>query len=159
MADQTPPAEGRGPDTGPESENMLRYRDDAPVAHAAVTVDAFLDQSNAAAVRAEPGDDARDLIPHLERLDLVEVNFPAFGDGRGYSSARILREAGYDGELRAVGDVLVDQLAYMRRCGFDAFDPDAPLDPEDVEAAFARWPEVYQSAADARTPIWSKRHA
>ena len=156
MADQTPPAEGRGPDTGPESENMLRYRDDAPVAHAAVTVDAFLDQSNAAAVRVEPGDDARDLIPHLERLDLVEVNFPAFGDGRGYSSARILREAGYDGELRAVGDVLVDQLAYMRRCGFDAFDPDAPLDPQDVEAAFARWPEVYQSAADARTPIWSK---
>ena len=128
MADQTPPAEGRGPDTGPESENMLRYRDDAPVAHAAVTVDAFLDQSNAAAVRVEPGDDARDLIPHLERLDLVEVNFPAFGDGRGYSSARILREAGYDGELRAVGDVLVDQLAYMRRCGFDAFEVpgDAP---------------------------------
>ena len=61
--------------------------------------------------------------------------------------------------MRAVGDVLVDQLAYMRRCGFDAFDPDAPLDAEDVEAAFARWPEVYQSAADARTPIWSKRHA
>ena len=159
MADQTPPAEGRGPDTGPESDTMLRYREDDPVAHAAVTVDAFLDQSNAAAVRVEPGDDARELIPHLERLDLVEVNFPSFGDGRGYSSARILREAGYAGELRAVGDVLVDQLAYMRRCGFDAFDPDAPLDAEDVEAAFARWPEVYQSAADSRTPIWSKRHA
>ena len=159
MVDQTPPAEGRGPDTGPESDTMLRYREDDPVAHAAVTVDAFLDQSNAAAVRVEPGDDARELIPHLERLDLVEVNFPSFGDGRGYSSARILREAGYAGELRAVGDVLVDQLAYLRRCGFDAFDPDAPLDAEDVEAAFARWPEVYQSAADARTPIWAKRHA
>ena len=75
------------------------------------------------------------------------------------AGVRYLREAGYEGELRAVGDVLVDQLAYMRRCGFDAFDPDAPLDPQDVEAAFARWPEVYQSAADARTPIWSKRHA
>ena len=139
--------------------DTLRYRDDETVDHPAVTVDSFLDQSNASAVRIEPGDDARELLPHLERLALVEVNFPAFGDGRGYSSARILREAGYDGELRAVGDVLVDQLAYMRRCGFDAFDPDAPLDPEDVEAAFARWPEVYQSAADARTPIWSKRHA
>ena len=137
----------------------LRYRDDQPVDHPAVTVDAFLDQSNAAAVRIEPGDDARELLPHLGRLSLVEVNFPAFGDGRGYSSARILREAGYEGELRAVGDVLVDQLAYMRRCGFDAFDPDAPLDAEDVEAAFARWPEVYQSAADSRTPIWAKRHA
>ncbi|MDG5748950.1 DUF934 domain-containing protein [Qipengyuania sp. XHP0207] len=138
---------------------LLRYRDDETVDHPAVTVDAFLDQSNASAVRIEPGDDARDLLPHLERLALVEVNFPAFGDGRGYSSARILREAGYDGELRAVGDVLVDQLAYMRRCGFDAFEPDQQLNKDDVEAAFERWPEVYQSAADDRTPIWTKRHA
>lgn len=139
--------------------DLLRYRDDETVDHPAVTVDSFLDQTNAAAVRIEPGDDARDLIPHLERLALVEVNFPAFGDGRGYSSARILREAGYDGELRAVGDVLVDQLAYMRRCGFDAFEPDQQLDMDDVKAAFERWPEVYQSAADTRTPIWAKRHA
>ena len=137
----------------------LRYRDDQPVDHPAVTVDAFLDQSNAAAVRIEPGDDARELLPHLGRLSLVEVNFPAFGDGRGYSSARILREAGYEGELRAVGDVLVDQLAYMRRCGFDAFEPDQQLDKDDVQAAFDRWPEVYQDAADDLTPIWTKRHA
>ena len=136
----------------------LRYRDDQPVDHPAVTVDAFLDQSNAAAVRIEPGDDARELLPHLGRLSLVEVNFPAFGDGRGYSSARILREAGYEGELRAVGDVLVDQLAYMRRCGFDAFEPDQQFDMDDVKAAFERWPEVYQNAADDRTPIWTKRH-
>ncbi len=72
----------------------LRYRDDDPVDHPAVTVDSFLDQSNASAVRIEPGDDARDLIPHLERVALVEVNFPAFGDGRGYSSARILARSG-----------------------------------------------------------------
>ena len=137
----------------------LRYRDDQPVDHPAVTVDAFLDQSNAAAVRIELGDDARELLPHLGRLSLVEVNFPAFGDGRGYSSARILREAGYEGELRAVGDVLVDQLAYMRRCGFDAFEPDQQLDKDDVQAAFDRWPDVYQDAADDRTPIWTKRHA
>ena len=62
----------------------LRYRDDQPVDHPAVTVDAFLDQSNAAAVRIEPGDDARELLPHLGRLSLVEVNFPAFGDGRDF---------------------------------------------------------------------------
>ena len=139
--------------------DTLRYREDEPVDHPAVTVDAFLDQSNASAVRIEPGDDARELVPHLERLALVEVNFPAFGDGRGYSSARILREAGYEGELRAVGDVLVDQLAYMRRCGFDAFEPDQQFDMDDVEAAFDRWPDVYQKAADTRTPIWAKRHS
>lgn len=136
----------------------LRFRDDEPADHPGVTVDAFLEQSNSDAVRVEPGDDARALIPHLERLRLIEVNFPVFGDGRGYSSARILREAGYAGELRAVGDVLVDQLAFMRRCGFDSFDPDQPLDPADAKAALERWPEVYQPAADARTPIWAKRH-
>ncbi len=139
-------------------EVQFRFRDDAPVDHPAVTVDAFLDQTNAAAVRIEPGDDARDLLPHLERLALVEVNFPAFTDGRGYSAARILREAGYAGELRAVGDVLVDQLAFMRRCGFDSFAPDQRLDPVDAEAALARWPHVYQPAADPGIPIWTLRH-
>ena len=137
---------------------IIRFRDDEPVDHPAVTVDSFLDQSNANAVRVEPDDDARELIPHIGQLQLVEVNFPAFGDGRGYSSARILREAGYDGELRAVGDVLVDHVAYMRRCGFDAFEPDAALNPDDLQTALDRWPEIYQSAADARQPIWSKRH-
>jgi uncharacterized protein (DUF934 family) len=137
---------------------QFRFRDDEPVDHAAVTVDSFTEQSNAAAVRIEPGDDARVLIPHLDRISLVEVNFPAFGDGRGYSSARVLREAGYTGELRAVGEVLVDQIAYLRRCGFDAFAPDTRMDEGDVEAALARWPQVYQTAADARTPIWRLRH-
>ena len=138
--------------------DILRFRDDEPVDHAQVTVDAFLEQSNAAAVRIEPGDDARALIPHLDRLRLIEVNFPAFGDGRGYSSARILREAGFKGEIRAVGDVLVDQIAYMKRCGFDAFDPDKELNAEDVETALSRWPEVYQRPVDDRTPIWALRH-
>ena len=137
---------------------QLRFREDEPVDHAAVTVDSFLDQSNAAAVRIEPGDDARALLPHLGRIALVEVNFPVFGDGRGYSSARILREAGFTGELRAVGDVAVDQIAYMRRCGFDAFAPDKALDQADVQAAFDRWPDVYQPAADGRVPIWQLRH-
>ena len=138
--------------------DILRFRADEPADHPGVTVDAFLDQSISNAVRVEPGDDARALIPHLGRLRLIEVNFPVFGDGRGYTSARILREAGYEGELRAVGDVLVDQLAFLRRCGFDAFDPDHTLDPADAEAALARWEDVYQPAADGRTPIWAKRH-
>jgi len=136
----------------------MRFREDEQVADPAVTVSSFGEQTNAAAVRLEPGDDARDLLPHLERLKLVEVNFPVFGDGRGYSAARILREAGYAGELRAVGDVLVDQLAFMRRCGFDSFTPDAALDPADTDAAFARFAEVYQPTADGRVPIWAKRH-
>ncbi len=140
------------------AEAQFRFRADEPVADPGVTVDSFAGQTNASAVRLEPGDDARLLVPHLARLRLVEVNFPSFGDGRGYSSARILREAGYTGELRAVGEVLVDQIAFMRRCGFDAFAPDAALDPADAEAAFARYAEVYQPAADGRTPVWQRRH-
>ena len=136
----------------------LRYRDDEPVDHPAVTVDSFLDQTNANAVRIEPGDDARLLLPLLDRLALVEINFPSFGDGRGYSAARILREAGYTGELRAVGDVLIDQLSHMRRCGFDAFAPDTPFDEEDAARAFATWDNVYQHAADRRRPIPELRH-
>lgn len=123
-----------------------------------VTLDAFLDQSNATAVRLEPDDDARALIPFLERLSLIEIAFPKFRDGRGYSSARILREAGYSGELRAQGDVLVDQIAFMKRCGFDSFSPEASLNQADVEAALSRYDHVYQGAADAAVPVWKLRH-
>lgn len=123
-----------------------------------VTLDAFLNQSNATAVRLEPDEDARALIPYLDRLQLIEIAFPSFRDGRGYSAARILREAGYVGEMRAQGDVLVDQIAFMQRCGFDSFAPEKPLNAADVEAALARFPHVYQRAADAAVPIWKLRH-
>lgn len=136
----------------------LRYRDDEPVADPAVTVDSFAEQSNATAVRIEPGDDARELLPWLDRLSLVEINFPSFGDGRGYSAARILREHGYEGEIRAVGDVLLDQLSHMRRCGFDAFAPDVPISQAAADKALATWPEVYQRTGDGRPPIWALRH-
>jgi uncharacterized protein (DUF934 family) len=136
----------------------LRYRDDAVHEEPPVTLDSFLDQSNATAVRLEPGEDVRALLPHLDRLALIEVAFPAFRDGRGYSAARILRESGYTGELRAAGNVLVDQILPMRRCGFDAFAPDAPLDLVAVELALGRFEYVYQSAADAAPPVWKLRH-
>ena len=137
---------------------QIRLRDDEACMEPAVTLDAFAEQTNAVAVRIEPGGDARELLPHLDRLARVDIAFPAFTDGRGYSAARILREAGFKGELRAVGDVLVDQIAYMRRCGFDAFAPERPLDEDDVKAAFDRWPNVYQPTVDDRTPIWTLRH-
>lgn len=136
----------------------LRFRDDEPLEEPAVTLDAFLGQPDATAVRIEAGDDARLLLPYLDRLKLIEVSFPRFRDGRGYSSAQILRENGYTGELRAEGDVLVDQLLFMRRCGFDSFAPAAPMDPAVVDAALSRFDAVYQSAADAAVPVWKLRH-
>lgn len=143
--------------TSPD-EVQFRFRDDDVADHGTITVDAALDQSNATAVRIEPGDDARLLLPFLDRLALIEVNFPSFADGRGYSAARILREAGFEGELRAVGDVLIDQLSHMRRCGFDAFAPEKPLDEEDAARAFATWDNVYQATIDGRKTIAELRH-
>ena len=124
----------------------------------AVTLDAFLAQPNATAIRLEADEDARALLPHLERLKLIEIAFPSFRDGRGYSAARILREAGYAGELRAQGDVLVDQVPLMKRCGFDSFAPERPLDAAALERALARYDAVYQPAADAALPVWRARH-
>ena len=138
--------------------NVLRFRDDAAHEEPAVTLEAFLGQSNATAVRIEPGDDARALIPHLGQLALIDVSFPKFRDGRGYSAARILREAGYTGELRASGDVLVDQIPYMHRCGFDSFVADAELDQAAIDRALERYDSVYQKAADGRSPVWALRH-
>ncbi|KQT32284.1 oxidoreductase [Sphingomonas sp. Leaf412] len=140
-------------------EALLRFRDDAAHDEPAVTLDAFLDgQTNAGAVRVEAGDDARRLLGHLDRVALIEVSFPGYRDGRGYSSARILREGGYTGELRAAGDVLVDQIAFMRRCGFDSFAPEAPIDQAALDRALTRYTDHYQPAADNIVPVWRKRH-
>ena len=138
--------------------DALRFRDDAPHEEPAVTLDAFLEQSNATAVRLEAGEDARQLIPFLDRLALIELDFPRFRDGRSYSAARILREAGYRGELRAAGDVLVDQIPLMRRCGFDAFAPEAAIDEAVLRASLDRYAYVYQKAADDAVPVWALRH-
>ncbi|MCP3734576.1 DUF934 domain-containing protein [Sphingomonas sp. RP10(2022)] len=137
---------------------LLRFRDDEPHDEPAVTLDAFLGQSNATAVRLEAGEDARALLPQLGQLALVEVSFPTFRDGRGYSAARVLREAGYTGELRAAGDVLVDQLPLMRRCGFDSFAPEAPIDADVLQRSLDRYDYRYQPAADAVVPVWKLRH-
>lgn len=139
-------------------DNILSFRTGAGVTETPVALTDFLGASNATAVRIEPGEDARALLPHLDRIALVEVSFPVFGDGRGYSAARILREAGYTGELRASGDVGVDQLIAYRRCGFDSFAPNAPLDPAVVEATLSRFADVYQTTVDGRAPVWAKRH-
>jgi len=141
------------------ADDLLRFRNDEAHDEPAVTLDSFLaDQTNATAVRLESGDDARALIPFIDRLSLIEVSFPVYRDGRGYSSARVLREAGYVGELRAAGDVLVDQVPFMRRCGFDSFAPEAPIDPAVLKASLDRYEYHYQPAADGAVPVWKLRH-
>ena len=92
----------------------FRYRDDESMEQPAVTLDAFIDQSNATAVRLESDEDARALIPYLDRLALIEIAFPSFRDGRGYSSARVLREAGYRGSSAPKA---MSSLIKSRSCG------------------------------------------
>ncbi|WP_426167762.1 DUF934 domain-containing protein [Sandarakinorhabdus sp. DWP1-3-1] len=149
---------GAAPPPLDDAPALLRWRSDAPDDGPIAPLADFLAGGNFAAVRIDPGEDARDLVPHLGRLKLVEVAFPKFRDGRGYSSARILREAGFTGEIRAAGDILVDQIEFMRRVGFDSFAPDKPLDPEVVQATLDRYPYVYQKAADSKPPVWALRH-
>jgi uncharacterized protein (DUF934 family) len=98
------------------------------------------------------------LAPHLSRLPLIAIDFPKFTDGRGYSLARLLRERyAYCGELRAVGDVLRDQLFYMARCGFDSFALRQDKDWEDALRAFDDFSVKYQPAADEPLPLYRRR--
>ncbi|MGI4880829.1 MAG: DUF934 domain-containing protein [Janthinobacterium lividum] len=140
------------------STAVLSYREGAPYEGPVVGFTDFRSASNAGAVRIDAGDDVRALVPYLGALRLIEVAFAKYRDGRGYSSARILREAGYAGELRAAGDVLVDQIRFMLRVGFDSFAPARPLDPMAVERALGRYAYEYQKAADGRPPVWELRH-
>ena len=98
-----------------------------------------------------------EIATDLPDLALIALEFPSFRDGRAFTQARLLRERyGYRGELRAVGDVLRDQLFFMRRCGFDAFElrPDRSL--EDALEAFDEFTVTYQAAADESLPLYRR---
>lgn len=120
--------------------------------------EALLAEGRAIGVRIEADEDVEALAYDLPRLSLVALAFPKFGDGRAYSSVRILRERlGYAGEVRAVGDVLREQAQFMIRTGFDAFEPADGATPEDWARAAARFRHVYQRAVDDRAPAFVER--
>ena len=109
-------------------------------------------------LRLEPGDDPAAAAARLRGAARVEVNFPSFTDGRGYSIARLLRERyGYEGELRAVGDVQRDQLFYLSRCGFDAFLLREGEDAEEAIAALQDFSDAYQASAAQPQPLFRRR--
>jgi uncharacterized protein (DUF934 family) len=82
-------------------------------------IPALADLTDQTAVDLANTDDPKALAPHLDRLTLVRVAFPAFNDGRAFTTARRLREMGYHGQLLALGPVIADQYAMLRRVGFD----------------------------------------
>ena len=98
-----------------------------------------------------PTDDPLALAGRLDGLAVIAVEFAKFSDGRGYSIATLLRSRlGFKGEIRAVGDVLIDQLFAMARCGIDSFALRGDQDVEVAKRAFETFPAVYQWAADER---------
>lgn len=114
--------------------------------------------AGARGVWLSPVDDPAVLVPHLSSLPLIAIDFPVFGDGRGYSIASLLRRRhGYDGDLRAIGDVLIDQLFFLRRVGFSSFVVRADQDRARAVRALGTFSEVYQGAVDQPLPAF-RRH-
>ncbi|NJD24724.1 MAG: DUF934 domain-containing protein [Betaproteobacteria bacterium] len=108
-----------------------------------------------------PDDRVEDVAADLDYFIVIAVHFPRFVDGRGYSTAALLRQRyGYQGELRAVGDVLHDQLFFMKRVGFDSY---ALKDGKSVDfalaAGFTPFAEPYQGATDQPEPHFRRRSA
>ena len=111
-------------------------------------------------IRLEPADEPAAVAGRLAAAARVEVNFPKFGDGRGYSIARLLRERyGYAGELRAVGEVGRDHLFAMAACGFDAFLLRDGEDAAEALAAFGDFSESYQATVPEPRPLFRRRSA
>ncbi len=107
----------------------------------------------------QPDERVEDVADDLHYFIVIAVNFPKFVDGRGYSTASLLRQRyHYQGELRAVGDVLHDQLFYLKRVGFDAW---ALKDGKDavnaITQAFSTFGEAYQASTSQPEPYFRRR--
>jgi uncharacterized protein (DUF934 family) len=106
----------------------------------------------------EAGEEIEEIADQLDNFQVIALNFPAFTDGRHSSTAYMLRTRyGYKGEVRAIGDVLRDQLWALQRVGFDAFALREDKDPEDALKAFSEFGEVYQASADQPQPLFRRR--
>jgi uncharacterized protein (DUF934 family) len=105
-----------------------------------------------------PEDEPEALGEAAAGLALIAVDFPTFTDGRGFSIGRLLRERyGFEGELRAVGDVFKDTLNYLKRCGFDAFEIRADHDAEAAMAGLDDFSDGYQASVDQPLPLFRRR--
>ncbi|AJP49011.1 hypothetical protein PG1C_12410 [Rugosibacter aromaticivorans] len=122
--------------------------------------DALLARSDEIAVSLAPTFAVEDLADDVQRFAMIAVEFPKFTNGRGYSTARLLRERyGFRGELRAVGNIGRDQLFYLFRVGFNAFLIPQGQNAEEALQSLNDFPEVYQGAVDQPLPLFRRRTA
>jgi uncharacterized protein (DUF934 family) len=121
--------------------------------------DSLKDHKGRIAVCINGDDRIEDVAASLQEFELIALEFPAFKDGRCYSHARLLRDRyHYQGDIRAVGDVLRDQLFYMKRCGISSFAIREDKDIQDALNALRDFTVTYQTAADGNPPIYKVRN-
>ena len=137
------------PGDGPVLVSAARFLEDP---------EALLKRSGKVGVIWPNNRDLDDLVPYLDRLAAVALVFPSFRDGRAYSQARLLRERhGYDGEMRATGQVLRDQFVFMSRAGFDAFEVKKDADADAFAETVKRYSVFYQPTGDGRVTALNRR--
>jgi uncharacterized protein (DUF934 family) len=120
--------------------------------------DELLKRDTEHAIWIDGDTEIEDLLEDLEHFSIIALDFPAFKDGRSYSHACLLRQRyGYKGDLRAIGDVLRDQLFYMQRCGMNSFEVREDKDIEDALKSLNEFSVRYQAAADGAVPIYKQR--
>ena len=119
---------------------------------------ALLSRGDGLGVWLDSHEEPEAIAADLTLFEVVAVNFPKFGDGRGYSTARLLRERhGWKGELRAIGDIFRDQLFYLASCGFDTFALRDGEDPQEALAGFRDFSESYQASVERPQPLFRRR--
>ncbi len=148
-------------------DNWTRLADDAALPSSGlvyVSFDRWEKDRDALLARTEPvgiwlaaGQSPKLIADDLDKLSLVALEFPAFTDGRAYSYARLLHRSGFDGEIRAIGNVLRDQYLNMKRCGIDALEIKSGETEDDWLEATTIISAPYQTAYDPSEPIMSLR--
>lgn len=117
----------------------------------------LLSRAGKVGVLLTPDEEPASIADDLKEIPLIAVSFPKFLDGRGYSSARELRTYyGFRGEVRAVGDVLRDQLFQMERCGFNSFEVREDRSIEDALTAFNDFSTTYQADCKNSQPLYRR---
>jgi len=120
--------------------------------------DAIADYWGQVSIWLNSNERVSDIREPVANFPVIGLNFPVFSDGRSYTNARELREQlGYQGEIRAIGDVLRDQLYYMHRCGFNAFQLRQDQDPDECLRAFEDFHTGYQASIDQPQPLFRRR--
>jgi uncharacterized protein (DUF934 family) len=122
-------------------------------------LDALIARRSPIGIRLRSNQHPEAIADDLDHFALIALEFPVFKDGRAYTYARLLRERwGFKGELRAVGDVLLEQLHFMQRVGFNAFELNSPDPLQDWQTATNEFSTWYQATGDGRRPARELRH-